>query len=597
MAAALPLLALRGARAGFGGPPLFGDIDLAIGRGERICLVGRNGGGKSTMLKALAGAVDLDAGERFVQPGTRVTYLPQEFTGGAGQSVLAHVLSGGAEAHRAAALIDRLGLDPEQGAASLSGGEGRRADLARALAADPDILLLDEPTNHLDLPTIEWLEAELGRFRGGLLIISHDRAFLTKLCRVTLWLDGTLLHRLNGGFGEFEAWSDQIVSDQEMERNRVETRFKAELRYQHRGVTARRKRNQRRARELAMLREERVRLLRPNRAAALNTAAAPGSGRILIDAEDLTKSFDGRIIVDGFSTRILRGDRIGLIGPNGAGKTTLLGLLTGELAPDSGSVHHGARITLTHIDQRRTVLDPARTLWETLCPAGGDSLMVGGRQRHVVAYLKDFLFDESQARGPVSTLSGGERNRLALAVKLAQPCNLLVLDEPTNDLDMDTLDLLEDMLSAFDGTLLLVSHDREFLNRLVTSVIAFEGDGAIEEYAGGYDDYRRHRDAAGAPTGPAGTARKTRNRAPKPARLTYREKSDLEELPNRIAALSREIAALEASIADPGLFERDKPAFEAAAARLDVANTEKDQAEERWLEVEIKREALEDADG
>ena len=594
--AALPLLALRGARAGFGGAPLFSGIDLAIGRGERICLVGRNGSGKSTMLKALAGAIDLDAGERFVQPGTQVIYLAQEFTGSAGTSVLAHVQSGGAQAHRAAALIDRLALDPAQDAASLSGGEGRRADLARALAADPDILLLDEPIDHLDLPTIEWLEAELARFGGGLLVISHDRAFLTRLCRVTLWLDGDILHRLNGGFGEFEAWSDQIVSDQEQERNRVEQRFKAELRYQHRGVTARRRRNQRRVRELAMLREERVRLLRPSRAAALNAAAAPGSGRILIDAQDLTKTYDGRIIVDGFSTRIARGDRIGFIGPNGSGKSTLLGLLTGELAPDSGTVHHGARIVLTHIDQHRTALDPRRSLWETLCPAGGDSLMVDGRQRHVVAYLKDFLFDESQARGPVSMLSGGERNRLALAMKLAQPCNLLVLDEPTNDLDMDTLDLLEDMLSAFDGTLLLVSHDREFLNRLVTSVIAFEGGGAIEEYAGGYDDYRRHRDAASAAREPV-AAKQARVRAPKAVRLSFREKTDLENLPDRIAALSGEIAALEARIADPGLFARDKTVFEAAVVRLDAAKSEIGRAEERWLEVEIKREALRDASG
>jgi len=591
--AALPLLALRGARAGFGGAPLFSDIDLAIGRGERICLVGRNGSGKSTILKALAGEFDLEAGERFQQPGTRATYLPQEFMSIAGQTVLAHVLSGGAETHRAAALIDRLGLDPDQDAASLSGGEGRRADLARALAADPDILLLDEPTNHLDLPTIEWLEAELQRFRGGLLVISHDRAFLNQLCQVTLWLDGDALHRMNAGFSEFEAWSDQIISDQEQERNRVEQRFKAELRYQHRGVTARRRRNQRRVRELAALREERVRLLQPDRAAALHAAAAPGSGRILIDAENLTKSYGGRTIIDGFSTRILRGDRIGFIGPNGAGKSTLLGLLTGEVAPDSGTVHHGARITLTHIDQRRTVLDPTRTLWQTLCPAGGDSLMVGGRQRHVVAYLKDFLFDEIQARGPVSTLSGGERNRLALAIKLAQPCNLLVLDEPTNDLDMDTLDLLEDMLSTFDGTLLLVSHDREFLNRLVTSVIAFEGDGVIEEYAGGYDDYRRHRDSLTAAPEPA-VSRKVRTRAERPARLSFREKTDLEQLPDRIAALSAEIAGLEATIADPGLFERDRTAFESAIVRLDAANSEKDQAEERWLEVEIKRESLRD---
>ncbi|MEX2618059.1 MAG: ABC-F family ATP-binding cassette domain-containing protein [Alphaproteobacteria bacterium] len=594
--AAPPLLALRAASAGFGTRTLFTDIDVAIGRGERICLVGRNGSGKSTLLKALAGEVELLSGERFIQPGTQVTYLAQDFAPEPGQTLSEYVEAGGGETHRAAAMMDRLQLDPAQIASSLSGGEGRRAALARALATDPDILLLDEPTNHLDLQTIEWLEDELNRFKGGLLVISHDRAFLTRLSQATLWLDNGKMHRLSAGYGGFEEWSDQIIADQEQERSRVEHYLKAELRYMQRGVTARRRRNQRRVRKLASLREERVALLRPNRKSAIAADAAPTSGRILIDADGISKAYDGNTVIDNFSTRILRGDRIGIIGRNGAGKTTLLKLLTGELAPDSGTVKHGARVTMTHFDQHRASLDPDASLWDTLCPGGGDSVMVGDRQRHVVAYLRDFLFDEGQARSPVSSLSGGERNRLALAVKLAQPCNLMVLDEPTNDLDMDTLDLLEDMLSDFDGTLLLVSHDRDFLNRLVTSMIAVEGDGDVAEYPGGYDDYLMQRNARiesqrrDTPKASAPDHRQGRTE-----RLSFREKTDLEQLPGRIAALESEIAALEEALADPQLFGRDRKKFESSAARLDAARQEKDKAEERWLEVEMKREALEGA--
>jgi ATP-binding cassette subfamily F protein uup len=592
-----PLLSLRAASAGFGARTLFTDADVAIGRGERICLVGRNGSGKSTLLKALAGEVELLAGERFVQPGTRVAYVAQDFVPETGQTVAAYVEAGGGEAHKASAIIDRLELDPDQIASTLSGGEGRRAALARALASEPDILLLDEPTNHLDLPTIEWLEDELGRFRGGLLVISHDRAFLTKLSRATLWLDNGAMHRHSEGYASFEEWSDQVFADQEAERNRVEQQLKAEQRYMLRGVTARRRRNQRRVRKLATLREQRVALLRPDRKAALAAESAPASGRILIDAENLSKSFDGKPVIRDFSTRILRGDRIGIIGRNGAGKSTLLKLLTGELPPDSGTVRHGARVTLTHFDQHRAELDPNASLWDTLCPAGGDSIVVGDTQRHVVAYLKDFLFDEGQARSPVSSLSGGERNRLALAKNLAQPCNLMVLDEPTNDLDMDTLDLLEDMLDEFDGTLLLVSHDRDFLNRLVTSVIAVEGDGEVAEYPGGYDDYLSQRPEREKPTQKEAARALAREAPCKPRaeRLTFKEKTDLEKLPARIAALDKELAALEAALSDPQLFERDRKKFEATAARLDAARREKESAEERWLEVEIKRESLESA--
>ncbi|NKB54864.1 MAG: ATP-binding cassette domain-containing protein [Alphaproteobacteria bacterium] len=588
-----PLLALRGARAGFGGDPLFTDVDVAVGRGERICLVGRNGSGKSTLLKAFAGQIDLEAGERFQQPGSVVAYLPQETAFKADETVAEHVAGGGAEPHRAAALIDRLNLDPEAKATDLSGGESRRVALARALATDPDILLLDEPTNHLDLPTIEWLEDELSLFKGGFLVISHDRTFLARLTRVTLWFDRGKLHRLEDGYSAFEAWSDQVLADEERERNRVEQHLKAEARYLHRGVTARRRRNQRRLRKLDSLRKARAALVRPDKKAALSAANAPESGRIIIDADGISKVFDGKAIIRDFSTRILRGDRIGIIGRNGAGKTTLLRMLIGELAPDSGTIKFGTRLELMHADQRRATLDPSKSLWDTLCPEGGDSLIVQGRQRHVVAYLKDFLFDESQARSPVSTLSGGERNRLALAMNLAKPCNLMVLDEPTNDLDLDTLDLLEDMLSDYDGTLLLVSHDRDFLDRLVSGVIAVEGDGEVGEYVGGYEDYRSQRPRTAESSAPIKSAKPVAAKNPnKATRLSYREKTELEELPSRIAALTREIEDLETSLADPSFVQRDRKGFEAAAAELERAQREKGDAEERWLEIEIKREAL-----
>jgi len=586
-----PLLALRGARAGFGGAPLFEDVDVEVGRGDRICLVGRNGGGKSTLLKALSGQIDIETGERFLQPGTRVAYLPQETAFQPEETVADHVGSDGAQPHRAAALIDRLQLDPERRANELSGGEIRRVSLARALAGDPDILLLDEPTNHLDLPTIEWLEGELARFNGGLLVISHDRAFLTQLTRTTLWLDRGQLRRLEEGYGGFEAWADRVFDEEERERNRVEQHLKAEARYLHRGVTARRRRNQRRLRKLATLRKAREALVRSDRKAALAAANAPGSGRIMIDADGISKSFESRPIIDPFSTRILRGDRIGIIGRNGAGKTTLLRMLIGDLEPDGGEIKHGARLEIMHFDQRRADLDPTVSLWDTLCPEGGDSVIAQGRQRHVVSYLKDFLFDESQARSPVSTLSGGERNRLALAKSLAKPCNLMVLDEPTNDLDMDTLDLLEDMLSEYDGTLLLVSHDRDFLDRLVTGVIAVEGDGRVGEYVGGYADYSKQRPAAAETARPAKPA-KQRAAAPKRERLSYREKTDLEELPSRITALEAEIATLESKLSDPDFIQKDRAGFEKAATRLEAAQKEKDESEERWLEIEIKREAL-----
>ena len=599
MAPTPPILALRGANVTFGGAPLFAGIDAAIGRGDRICLVGPNGGGKSTLLKALTGEVLLDGGERFQQPGAVIGYLPQAPVFPENISVSDYVAAGGAEPHRAAAMIEKLSLYPDQKAAQLSGGEGRRAALARALAIEPEILLLDEPTNHLDLPTIEWLETMLAGFRGGLLVISHDRAFLSKVTNATLWLDRGEIHRHDKGFSAFEEWSAQVLAAEKSERNRVQQHIKAEARYLHRGVTARRKRNQLRLRKLSDLRQKRAQMLRSDKKSALEASVGEQGGRIVIDAKNLSKSYGEHTIIDDFSTRILRGDRIGLIGPNGAGKTTLLDILIGVSDPDSGDVRRGSNITIARFDQQRAELDPDKSLWDTLCPAGGDSLIVQGRQRHVVAYLRDFLFDERQARGPVSSLSGGERNRLLLARNLAAPSNVLALDEPTNDLDLDTLDLLEDMLGEYSGTLLLVSHDRDFLDRVVTSVIAVEGDGVIQEYPGGYSNYLRQRPKLDEPLATmspkAALRQEPKRRANSAGRLSYKEKRALETLPGTMKDLTTEIDTLEKILADPELFRRDANAYNMTAARLDAARAELAAAEDEWLALEIKQEEMSEA--
>jgi len=591
-----PLLALRDIRVAFADQLLIDGAGFAIAPGDRLCLVGRNGAGKSTLLKIAGGLVEADGGERFLQPGTRVAYLAQMPDFGAAATVLDYVTAGGAAVHEAEAVLDELGLEPAKTTATLSGGEGRKAALARVLADAPDILLLDEPTNHLDLPSIEWLEERLAQFRGAYVLISHDRAFLRRLAAGCLWIDRGIVRRLDKGFAAFEDWSDGILAEEEIVQHKADRLIEQETQWSREGISARRKRNQGRLRRLHAMREERAgRIARAGRA-ALAVETGQASGTLVIEAEHISKRFGERVVIRDFSTRIVRGDKIGLIGPNGAGKTTLLKMLMGTLAPDSGKVRLGTNLSPIVVDQSRASLDPEATLWGTLCEGGGDQVMVRGNPRHVVSYLRDFLFRESQARQPVKALSGGEQCRLLLARALAKPSNLLVLDEPTNDLDMETLDLLQEMLADYDGTVLLVSHDRDFLDRVVTSVVALDGAGEAEEYPGGYSDYlrfARDRAPAKAAAKPAAASETKAERPRAATKLSYKETRLLDELALKMPKLLAEILKLETELADPGLYGRDPKAFARITARHDALKSELAEAEESWLEIEMKREALE----
>ena len=597
------LVALQGATLSFGGPPLFNALTIGLARGDRLCLVGRNGSGKSTLLKALGGEQPLDAGTRVVQPGVEIAYLPQDPRFGREATAAEHIAQGlGGDAaqnrYRIDAILDRLRLDGGARLAALSGGEQRRVALAKALVRDPAVLLLDEPTNHLDLPAIEWLEEELERFRGALLMVSHDRAFLRRLARATLWLDRGELRRMDRPFEQFEDWAAELVEREARDRHKLNRQIKREERWLQRGVTARRTRNQGRLRRLDQLRQSRREWLRAPGSVDLALADAAGGGDLVIEAKGIAKSYGERNLVRDFSTRIRRRDRLGIIGRNGAGKTTLVRLLTGGLEPDSGSVKLGSNLQSLYFDQQRESLDPEATPWRTLAPDGGDSVMVRGRQRHVVSYLKDFLFDEAQARQPVRTLSGGEKNRLLLARLFAQPANLIVLDEPTNDLDMETLDLLEEVLGDYEGTLLVVSHDRDFLDRLVTGIIAVEGDGRIEEYPGGYSDYLTQRKDAGAePARKAKSATKETASSPprrkaKAAKLSYKEERELGLLPGEIDRLSAEVTRLEQDLADPELYRERPQGIAELADRLEKLRGELNGAESRWLALAEKQERL-----
>jgi ABC transport system ATP-binding/permease protein len=600
-----PLIQLKDIALTFGGTPLLSGVELSVSQSERVCLIGRNGSGKSTLLKIMAGLVEPDRGSRFVQPGATIRYLPQEPDFGGHATTLAYVEAGlgpGDDQHPARFLLEQLGLRGDEDPHHLSGGEARRAALARVLAPSPDILLLDEPTNHLDLPTIEWLEGELDSRRSALVLISHDRRFLTNLSRSTAWLDRGQIRQIDRGFAAFEAWRDEVLADEEREQHKLDRKIVNEEHWLRYGVSGRRKRNVKRLGNLHALRDQRRNYRGAAGTANLAAAEADKSGRLVIEAKHVRKAYGERCIVDDFSIRVQRGDRIGIVGPNGAGKTTLVNLLTGAEAPDSGMVRLGANLEMATLDQHRESLDPKSTLAEALTGGRGDHVMVGGKPKHVVSYMKDFLFAQEQMRTPLEVLSGGERGRLMLARALAKPSNLLVLDEPTNDLDLETLDVLEDMLGDYEGTVILISHDRDFLDRVVTSVIAPEGNGQWIEYAGGYTDMLAQRGADLKRDAVKVSAVEPKREAKGPApsatprrRLNFNEKHALETLPKTIAKLQADIARQQRLLDDPDLYRNDRKKFDAASAAIAKAQSELAAAEDRWLELEVLREEIEQA--
>jgi ABC transport system ATP-binding/permease protein len=595
-----PLIQLKDVALTFGGTALLSDAELSVSMGERVCLVGRNGSGKSTLLKIAAGLIEPDAGTRFVQPAATIRYLAQEPDFADAVTTAAYVEAGLGPAddpHQAGYLLAQLGLTGLETPSRLSGGEARRAALARVLAPNPDILLLDEPTNHLDLPAIEWLERELASRASALVIVSHDRRFLSNLSRVTVWLDRGQTRRMERGFSEFEDWRDEVLAEEEQVRHKLDRKIVDEEHWLRYGVTARRKRNVRRLAQLQAMRQARRDYRASAGRATLTASEADKSGALVIEAIRISKAFAEHAIVHDFSTRIRRGDRIGIIGPNGAGKTTLIKLLTGAIGPDAGEVRLGANLNIATLDQGREQLDPSATVAGTLTRGRGDTVVVGGQSKHVIGYMRDFLFAPEQARTPLSALSGGERGRLMLALALSKPSNVLVLDEPTNDLDLETLDVLEDMLSNYSGTVLLISHDRDFLDRVVVGVIAPEGNGRWLEYAGGYSDMLAQRGSDIVSERPKAAPAKQARITPREfksarRRLSFKDKHALEALPHEIEGLQAKIRDLQDVLADPALYGRDRKKFEETSTMLVAVQAKLSAAEERWLELEILREEI-----
>ena len=584
-----PLLQLTDISLTFGGEPVFHDLSLVVQPGDRVALVGRNGSGKSTLMKVMAGLVEPDRGLRIVTPGVNVGYMEQEpdMVGFTTLGDYAASQLDPAEIYRVEMAGEGLKFDPARPVSTAS---------AKLMAEAPDLMLLDEPTNHLDIEAIAWLENELRETRKGFVLISHDRAFLRELTRATLWIDRGMTRRQEKGFENFEAWRDKVWDDEDQQRHKLDRKIKSEARWAVEGISARRKRNQGRVRALAELRAERSSQIRRQGTAAMAFDSGPTSGRKVIEAVDISKAYGDKLILEKFSIKILRGDRVAFVGPNGVGKTTLLKMLLQEIAPDSGTVTHGTNLMPAVFDQARAQLDPEMTLWESLTgdaemrvSGQADQVLVRGQPRHVVAYLKDFLFDERQARAPVKSLSGGEKARLLLAKLMARESNLLVLDEPTNDLDIETLDLLQELLDDFDGTVLLVSHDRDFLDRVATTTIAMEGDGRATTYAGGWSDYRAQRGVDEA----ADTSKKVdktvakapglKQSKPTATRLSFTEKHRLEELPAQMERLTAEIAKLEELLSDATLFTREPVKFKKATEALTSRQIALATAEEEWL--------------
>lgn len=600
-----PLLILNDIALTLGSSPLLDGASFSLSERDRICLVGRNGSGKSTLLKIAAGELEQDRGTRFLQPGTTMRYLPQEPDLTGYSTVLDYVLDGLSDAddpYTARYLLTELGLTGAENPANLSGGEARRAAIVRALAAKPDILLLDEPTNHLDLPMIEWLEDELKSLRCAMIIISHDRRFLSNLSRATVWIDGGKTRRLDQGFAQFEAWRDKVLEEEELAAHKLDRRIVNEEHWVRYGVTARRKRNVGRMARLGDLRQEARDARRSTGTLNLAASDVKTSGQMVVEAEKLNLSYGPRAIVKNFSTRILRGNRIGIVGANGAGKTTLLKMLTGQLAPDSGHVKLGTNLELATLDQSRASLRPEWTLKEALTDGHGDSLVVNGVSRHVMSYMKDFLFLPEQARTPVSVLSGGERARVALARALAKPTNFMVLDEPTNDLDIETLDLLEEMVAELPGTVIVVSHDRDFLDRVCTSVVVSEGQGVWVEYAGGYADMvaQRGHGVSALSKLPEVPKAAAEEKPWKPTiapsnrkKLSFKDKHALETLPKDIAVLQAKLAKLRHVLDDGNLYAQNPALFDKTSLAIAEGETQIGKMEEQWLALEVLREELE----
>ena len=607
MAPRPPLVALKNVRLQDGQRPLFDGVDIAVEPRTRAALVGRNGAGKSTLMKMVMGLIEPDTGDRSVQAGTRFAYVPQEpvITG---ETLADYAESGGADHWTAEAWLATFGLDPEKPAVNLSGGEIRRAALAKAFAEEPDLLLLDEPTNHLDILAIELLEEELLQARFSVLVVSHDRAFLNRVTQSCHWLEGRRVRTLNKGFAAFDEWADKVMEEEAESLRRLNKRIEAETYTFYRSITAQRTRNEGRARALNAMREDRAERVKDiPRELNLGVDSGALSGKLVAELKGVTKGFGDRTVIKPFSTRVIRGDRLAIVGPNGAGKTTLVKILLGQLKPDTGTVRLGANLEPVYLDQSREGLRSDMTLWDALTPGGGDSVLVRGISKHVAAYAKDFLFQEGQLRQPISTLSGGERNRLLLARALAKPANMLVLDEPTNDLDMDTLDKLEELLESYDGTLIIVSHDRDFVDRLATSTIAMNGRGDIVETPGGWTDFIRQN--PGFLQRPAPSAVHTSVAAPiearrvekaepsdrasdKKAKLSFKDTHRLKELDALIHELPDAIKAHQARLDDVNFYSRDPAGFASTMKALEAAQSKLVAAEEEWFDLEAKREAL-----
>ena len=596
-----PIYTLKNAGLSFGTNQLFRNVDLYINRGDKISLVGRNGSGKSTLLKVIAGVIEADNAEIFIQPAVHISYMPQE-PDFAGFATLRDVIKAGLPSadenldYKVDILIEQFDIVADISPDKASGGERRKAALARALISEPDILLLDEPTNHLDMPTIEKLEKIISDFRGAVILISHDRMFLSNVSQTTFWLDRGILRRNNRGFKHFEEWQEQVIEQEIIEQKYLNKKIEEETEWLHKGVTARRRRNMGRLRRLQQLRQERREQIKRIGSVDLEISEGDFRSKLVLEAKHISKSFAERAIVKDFSIRVLKGNKLGIVGPNGAGKSTLIKLLTKRLEPDSGTVRLGKNLEEAYFDQNRISLDPKKTLWQTLC-GKGDHIWVRGQYRHVVAYLKDFLFRPDQAQCPVSALSGGEKNRLMLAVALAQPSNFLVLDEPTNDLDMDTLDLLQEVLDEYSGTVLLVSHDRDFIDRIVTSVIYMSGNGSIYEHAGSYSDLlnkladKEESTVAKKKTKPESekTSRPITGKAP---RLSYNQQRLLEVLPQEIEKLEQDIAQTEEKLSDSDLYTRNPTEFSRLSDLLLNLQQQKDEKETTWLEIQLLKESI-----